>query len=180
MGISSPSGGVFLWTGHLNSFGSCCKETAPGYDSCSWLKLGEIKHFPHLALCYLGIHHMSCCPPCSSSCSTHFLLENFVQCLSTDHSHVFLSALPGGHLNLTATCNADCHCLQETYSPVCGSDDIMYYSPCHAGCKRVSKNLRNGKKVCLTALYINEMVTHLWNDLAGSAKVSTGLNFAAV
>ncbi|NWX74249.1 SO4A1 protein, partial [Alca torda] len=57
------------------------------------------------------------------------------------------SALPGGHLNLTAACNAECGCLRETYSPVCGSDDVMYYSPCHAGCKRVSENLRNGKKV---------------------------------
>ncbi|KAJ7404435.1 Solute carrier organic anion transporter family member 4A1 [Pitangus sulphuratus] len=57
------------------------------------------------------------------------------------------SALPGGHLNLTAACNAKCGCLQETYSPVCGSDDIMYYSPCHAGCKKVSEKLRNGKKV---------------------------------
>ncbi|PKU30207.1 solute carrier organic anion transporter family member hypothetical protein [Limosa lapponica baueri] len=56
------------------------------------------------------------------------------------------SALPGGHLNLTAACNAECGCLQETYSPVCGSNDIMYYSPCHAGCKEVSENLRNGKK----------------------------------
>ncbi|NXS08723.1 SO4A1 protein, partial [Neodrepanis coruscans] len=57
------------------------------------------------------------------------------------------SALPGGHLNLTAACNADCGCLRETYSPVCGSDDIMYYSPCHAGCRKVSENLGNGKKV---------------------------------
>ncbi|KFV62530.1 Solute carrier organic anion transporter family member 4A1, partial [Dryobates pubescens] len=57
------------------------------------------------------------------------------------------SALPGGHLNLTAACNAECGCLQETYSPVCGSNDVMYYSPCHAGCKKVSENLRNGKKV---------------------------------
>ncbi|KAM6298855.1 solute carrier organic anion transporter family member 4A1 [Aegotheles albertisi] len=57
------------------------------------------------------------------------------------------SALPGGHLNLTAACNAECVCLQETYSPVCGNDGIMYYSPCHAGCKKVSENLRNGRKV---------------------------------
>ncbi|XP_009891883.1 PREDICTED: solute carrier organic anion transporter family member 4A1 [Charadrius vociferus] len=57
------------------------------------------------------------------------------------------SVLPGGHLNLTAACNAECGCLRETYSPVCGSDDVMYYSPCHAGCKEVSENLRNGKKV---------------------------------
>ncbi|XP_009071712.1 PREDICTED: solute carrier organic anion transporter family member 4A1 [Acanthisitta chloris] len=57
------------------------------------------------------------------------------------------SALPGGHLNLAAACNAECGCLKETYSPVCGSDGVMYYSPCHAGCKQLSENLTNGKKV---------------------------------
>lgn len=123
---------------------------------------------------------MSYRPAFSFSCSTHFLLENAVRCLPTDCSCVSLSALPGGRLNLTAACNTECDCLQETYSPVCGSDDIMYYSPCHAGCKKVSENLRNGKKVCLKALCINKVVAHLlWSDLVGSAKVSTGLSFAA-
>ncbi|XP_068768254.1 solute carrier organic anion transporter family member 4A1 [Struthio camelus] len=56
------------------------------------------------------------------------------------------SALPGGHLNLTAACNAECGCLRETYSPVCGSDGLMYYSPCHAGCK-VSRKFKSGKNV---------------------------------
>lgn len=138
-----------------------------------------MKPFPSLALCYLGIHRISYCPTFSFSCSTHFLLENTVQCLPTDCSLVSLSALPGGHLNLTAACNAECGCLQETYSPICGSDGIMYYSPCHAGCKKVSENLRNGKKVCLKALCVNKVVAHLWSDFAGSAKASTGLNFAA-
>lgn len=55
----------------------------------------------------------------------------------------------------------------------------MYYSPCHAGCKKMSENLRNGKKVGLKALSINKVVAHLlWSVLAGSAKVSTGLSFA--
>ncbi|XP_048177976.1 solute carrier organic anion transporter family member 4A1 isoform X2 [Corvus hawaiiensis] len=80
------------------------------------------------------------------------------------------SALPGGHLNLTAACNAQCGCLQETYSPVCGTDGIMYYSPCHAGCKTVSENVRSGKKVGLKALWMNRVVAHLQSDLAGSAK----------
>lgn len=48
----------------------------------------------------------------------------------------------------------------------------MYYSPCHAGCKEVSKNLRNGKKVCVKALCVNRVVAHhLRSDLVGSAKV---------
>uniref|UniRef100_A0A8B9S338 Solute carrier organic anion transporter family member n=1 Tax=Apteryx owenii TaxID=8824 RepID=A0A8B9S338_APTOW len=56
------------------------------------------------------------------------------------------SALPGGRLNLSAACNAECGCPRDTYSPVCGSDGVMYYSPCHAGCK-ASRNLQSGKKV---------------------------------
>lgn len=92
----------------------------------------------------------------------------------------WVSPLPGGHLNLTAACNAECGCLQEIYSPVCGSDDIMYYSPCHAGCKKMSENLRNGKKVGLKERRINKVVACLlWSVLAGSAEVSTGLSFAA-
>ncbi|XP_074867521.1 solute carrier organic anion transporter family member 4A1 [Carettochelys insculpta] len=59
-------------------------------------------------------------------------------------------ALPGAmkmsDLNLTAACNTECGCLRETYSPVCGSDNIMYYSPCHGGCKKRSV-LDSGKKV---------------------------------
>ncbi|XP_032243655.1 solute carrier organic anion transporter family member 4A1 [Phoca vitulina] len=44
------------------------------------------------------------------------------------------SVLPEGHLELTAACNAPCACQPERYSPVCGSDSLTYYSPCHAGC----------------------------------------------
>lgn len=100
--------------------------------------------------------------------------------LPTDCSHVSFSTLPGSQLNLTAVCNAECGCLQETYSPVCGSNDVMYYSPCHAGCRKVSENLRNGKKVCPTAPCIDKAAAHyLWNVLAGSAKAWSGLGFVA-
>ncbi|XP_041479869.1 solute carrier organic anion transporter family member 4A1-like isoform X3 [Lytechinus variegatus] len=39
----------------------------------------------------------------------------------------------GKEANLTAGCNADCHCGND-FQPVCGEDNIMYYSACHAGC----------------------------------------------
>ncbi|NXK10929.1 SO4C1 protein, partial [Herpetotheres cachinnans] len=36
--------------------------------------------------------------------------------------------------NLTAPCNANCGCLRSMYYPVCGRDEVQYFSPCFAGC----------------------------------------------
>uniref|UniRef100_A0A1A9ZVS2 Solute carrier organic anion transporter family member n=1 Tax=Glossina pallidipes TaxID=7398 RepID=A0A1A9ZVS2_GLOPL len=37
-------------------------------------------------------------------------------------------------MQLEDACNANCSCNRDIYDPVCGIDDIMYYSPCFAGC----------------------------------------------
>uniref|UniRef100_A0A8C6X170 Solute carrier organic anion transporter family member n=1 Tax=Naja naja TaxID=35670 RepID=A0A8C6X170_NAJNA len=55
--------------------------------------------------------------------------------------------LTAGHFNLSDPCNMECHCLRETYNPVCGNDGITYYSPCHAGCRKASINHDSGEKV---------------------------------
>ncbi|XP_077470694.1 solute carrier organic anion transporter family member 4A1 isoform X2 [Stigmatopora argus] len=50
--------------------------------------------------------------------------------------------------DLTVVCNAHCGCVRELYNPVCGSDNIMYYSPCHAGCTSINHTEDStGKKV---------------------------------
>ncbi|XP_053911716.1 solute carrier organic anion transporter family member 4C1-like [Cuculus canorus] len=36
--------------------------------------------------------------------------------------------------DLTAPCNADCRCLRSMYYPICGRDEVQYFSPCFAGC----------------------------------------------
>ncbi|XP_058892492.1 solute carrier organic anion transporter family member 4A1 isoform X3 [Kogia breviceps] len=57
------------------------------------------------------------------------------------------SLLPRGPLGLTAACNAACGCQPEHYSPVCGPDGLMYYSPCHAGCPGAASPGPGGQKV---------------------------------
>ncbi|XP_075259336.1 solute carrier organic anion transporter family member 4A1-like isoform X2 [Convolutriloba macropyga] len=49
--------------------------------------------------------------------------------------------------SLDAYCNLDCNCINEDYFPVCGADNIQYYSPCHAGCTaRSSTNNKDEEK----------------------------------
>ena len=50
-------------------------------------------------------------------------------------------------INKSSPCNSLCHCNSRKYEPVCGVDQISYFSPCHAGCtvrvkdrKKRSKN----------------------------------------
>ncbi|XP_069748469.1 solute carrier organic anion transporter family member 4C1-like isoform X2 [Narcine bancroftii] len=35
---------------------------------------------------------------------------------------------------LEAPCNADCHCNRSIFNPICGIDNVQYFSACYAGC----------------------------------------------
>nr|XP_053651830.1 solute carrier organic anion transporter family member 4A1-like [Cherax quadricarinatus] len=50
--------------------------------------------------------------------------------------------------NLTSWCNNDCGCQDVAYDPVCGTNNVMYFSPCHAGCTGMQKG-QDGLKVRL-------------------------------
>ncbi|KAK0087850.1 hypothetical protein PV325_013940 [Microctonus aethiopoides] len=39
-------------------------------------------------------------------------------------------------LSLNSKCNSDCSCLRSEFNPICGVDQVTYYSPCHGGCEQ--------------------------------------------
>ncbi|XP_029303449.1 solute carrier organic anion transporter family member 2B1 isoform X2 [Cottoperca gobio] len=41
------------------------------------------------------------------------------------------------------SCSASCHCPEEAFNPVCGSDGVEFTSPCHAGCMTIETDANN-------------------------------------
>ncbi|XP_025899867.1 solute carrier organic anion transporter family member 4C1 [Nothoprocta perdicaria] len=72
------------------------------------------------------------------TCSVALLLNTvflFAKCGNEPFAGVSETYNGTGMLhNLTAPCNADCRCLRSMYYPVCGRDEVQYFSPCFAGC----------------------------------------------
>ncbi|XP_042212018.1 solute carrier organic anion transporter family member 4A1-like isoform X2 [Homarus americanus] len=48
--------------------------------------------------------------------------------------------------NLTSDCNSKCGCRDMAYDPICGTNNVTYFSPCHAGCTGMEKG-QDGLKV---------------------------------
>ena len=55
---------------------------------------------------------------------------------------------------MTAPCNVNCSCSLATINPVCGEDNLAYFSPCHAGCKVSQDEKVIAKKKNLLCLVI--------------------------
>ncbi|NXN93882.1 SO4C1 protein, partial [Rhinopomastus cyanomelas] len=72
------------------------------------------------------------------TCSVAILLNTvflFAKCGNEPFAGVSEAYNGTGTLyNLTAPCNANCSCLHSMYYPVCGRDEVQYFSPCFAGC----------------------------------------------
>ncbi|BFZ21242.1 hypothetical protein BsWGS_24281 [Bradybaena similaris] len=74
------------------------------------------------------------------------LINNAVSCLN----FVFGCDQPavniGAHTDslgyqTRSPCLQDCHCDEQKYFPICGSDGISYFSPCHAGCVSMNNQI---------------------------------------
>ena len=44
---------------------------------------------------------------------------------------VLFFSMSGGYMD---ECQEPCQCQYNSFTPVCGIDNVVYYSACHAGC----------------------------------------------
>lgn len=90
------------------------------------LKLGV--YIQYLVLIFKTRHYSEW----TISCLCFFSLVHRYICM------VFFSYYSSGHkifeANLTSTCNQNCACSPNHIQPICGINEITYFSPCHAGC----------------------------------------------
>ncbi|XP_061874865.1 solute carrier organic anion transporter family member 4C1 [Colius striatus] len=122
-------------------------ENQFGKTSSISATLGGLVLIPAAALGQIisGILVSKCKMDCKSiikfiigTCSVALLLNTvflFAKCGNEPFAGVSETYNGTGMLyNLTAPCNANCRCLRSIYYPVCGRDEVQYFSPCFAGC----------------------------------------------
>ncbi|KAJ7335736.1 hypothetical protein JRQ81_013677 [Phrynocephalus forsythii] len=68
--------------------------------------------------------------------------------------------------NLNAPCNAHCRCLRSEFLPVCGADEIQYFSPCYAGCTTVMN--QKDTKVYSNCSCVTEPTVIIENTIKGA------------
>ncbi|XP_076801719.1 solute carrier organic anion transporter family member 4C1-like [Clavelina lepadiformis] len=68
---------------------------------------------------------------------------------------------------LTSGCNNNCSCQEEFFIPVCGADNINYFTACHAGCLN-SSYVENGTTYYTDCACIATNLTDPWEAREGS------------
>ena len=93
--------------------------------------------------------------------SEYFRHNNYVLC---DYS----SVVGDGRDVLLSSCNYDCTCNSTLFEPVCGADDLTYFSPCRAGCQK--SYIDDNQDVCKISshitivlfIHLNQAGSYLW------------------
>ncbi|XP_062412166.1 solute carrier organic anion transporter family member 2A1 [Sardina pilchardus] len=68
----------------------------------------------------------------------------FMGCPTQSVSGIYPRPLPSQPVS---TCYSDCSCAPSAFNPVCGSNNVEYISPCHAGCSNYTKDPTNSYRV---------------------------------
>uniref|UniRef100_A0A3B4B7M0 Kazal-like domain-containing protein n=1 Tax=Periophthalmus magnuspinnatus TaxID=409849 RepID=A0A3B4B7M0_9GOBI len=96
---------------------------------------------------------------------------------ATHHSLYIRKLFSSLDEQLSAQCNSNCSC-DRLFSPVCGADHRMYFSPCYAGCTSI--NLTSTGKVYTDCSCVLGNVSWGHEGLAIAGRCETSCSFAPV
>ena len=87
---------------------------------------------------------------------------------------LFLCFFPSMASSETAlpACNSACSCSDQDFFPVCGSNDVTYTSPCHAGCKLFDPTVGNSGQI-VNKYFNNYGVVAAWWLVVWRVEVSS-------
>lgn len=71
--------------------------------------------------------------------------QNKVAGISTPYPGAFPDTF---EVDIQSSCNEDCSCSASQFDPVCGSNGLDYFSPCHAGCVASPSNSSDQYSSC--------------------------------
>ena len=106
--------------------------------------------------------------------SSPLLLANMLYCPQTPFAGLSVNYQQGNVsgvqvIGLVSECNSGCECSTNTFSPVCGADNVTYFSPCFAGCVARDTGYCKCLPPTLPSLYPSSNSTRLPAMLPGSA-----------
>ncbi|XP_071373688.1 solute carrier organic anion transporter family member 2A1 [Centroberyx affinis] len=93
----------------------------------------SLKAIPRFSVAMLTCSTLLCIPLFFMGCPTQKVSE--------------VNHWTGGQHGSLAMCYSNCSCPASAFNPVCGSDDIEYISPCHAGCTNFTRDPNNTYRV---------------------------------
>ena len=70
--------------------------------------------------------------------------------------HYYRSIEETNSHRLNDSCFSSCGCNSSLYQPVCGENGLTYFSPCTAGCQKLSNETAvsmNGFKICTSVIF---------------------------
>ncbi|XP_048831819.1 solute carrier organic anion transporter family member 2A1 isoform X1 [Brienomyrus brachyistius] len=93
----------------------------------------SLKAIPRFSLAMILISTLLCVPIFFMGCATQRIAN--VNWNITDHF--------GEESRSFTTCNLNCSCSSTAFNPVCGTNNVEYISPCHAGCTNFTMDPQN-------------------------------------
>lgn len=87
-----------------------------------------------VAACFTVCFFISCPNPNFAGITEPYRIPRKMEVLETNTVRTTDSLVVNEKYGVESECNNMCKCSRSNYDPICGTDGVMYFSPCYAGC----------------------------------------------